>query len=406
MSVFSEQEKIDILESIVNVPSVNDKEREVAEVIAKLLDEHGIDSEIIEIEDDRVNLLAEIGEGSPVLAISGHMDVVATGDEAEWEHPPFELTEDDGKLYGRGTTDMKSGVAALVIAFIEAHENDTIKNGTLRLMLTAGEESTQLGSQKFYDDGYVKDIDALLIGEPTGNLINPMNKGSLNIEVISKGEAAHSSTPFLGTNAIDPLLKLTEEVNEAFAELNDREFSTFDFSELVDLMDIEQDEKDELTKNLSRAFLTNTIFEGGSQINSVPELAKSSFNARTVEELRNDEIIELFEKIADKYNEDGADIKLNIPLNLEAIVTDGDNDLVKTAKEIGDKYFEEGVLVSPSTAITDASNLIKDVDKSFAFVIFGPGETDLPHKLNEYVRKDNYLEFIDIYGEIFENYLG
>ncbi len=107
LSKFSEEEKIQLLADIVEMDTVNDNEIEVCEYLKDLLEKHDIESEILEVEGKRANLVAEIGSGSPVLAISGHMDVVDIGDKNEWSYDPFKLTEEDGKLYGRGTTDME-----------------------------------------------------------------------------------------------------------------------------------------------------------------------------------------------------------------------------------------------------------------------------------------------------------
>ena len=107
MSTFSEEEKLQILADMVEIRTENDNEIEVCQYLQKLLSKHDIDSNILKVNDKRANIVAEIGSGSPVLAISGHMDVVTSGDENEWTYPPFELTEKDGKLYGRGTSDMK-----------------------------------------------------------------------------------------------------------------------------------------------------------------------------------------------------------------------------------------------------------------------------------------------------------
>ncbi|WP_347401899.1 M20/M25/M40 family metallo-hydrolase [Desemzia sp. C1] len=128
MSVFTEQQKLTILEDLVAINSVNENEIEVAEYLKKLFAEYGIDSTIVPVTETRVNLVAEIGSGSPVFGISGHMDVVSPGDVSNWSTDPFVLTEKDGKLYGRGANDMKSGLAALAIAMIERfcplHGND------------------------------------------------------------------------------------------------------------------------------------------------------------------------------------------------------------------------------------------------------------------------------------------
>ncbi|MGK9070581.1 M20/M25/M40 family metallo-hydrolase, partial [Staphylococcus warneri] len=116
MSVFSKEDKIQILSDMIEINTENDNELEVCKYLKSLLSKYDIDSKILEVDDNRANLIAEIGDGSPKLGISGHMDVVDAGDHNEWKHDPFKLTEEDGKLYGRGTTDMKGGLAALVIA--------------------------------------------------------------------------------------------------------------------------------------------------------------------------------------------------------------------------------------------------------------------------------------------------
>lgn len=100
--------------------------------------EHGISSRLLEYSTTRADLFAEIGTGHLILAICGHMDVVSPGELDQWHTDPFKLTNKDGKLYGRGATDMKSGLAALVIAMINIHEPHLIKHGSIRLLATFG----------------------------------------------------------------------------------------------------------------------------------------------------------------------------------------------------------------------------------------------------------------------------
>lgn len=92
-NVYSEQEKVQLLADIVEMNTVNGNEIEVANYLKDLFEKHGITAEIDEIEGQRVNLVASIGEGHPVVGISGHMDVVSEGDPSDWTYPPFELTE-------------------------------------------------------------------------------------------------------------------------------------------------------------------------------------------------------------------------------------------------------------------------------------------------------------------------
>ena len=164
MGKLSTDEKIKILADLVGIESVNDNELEVAEYLKSLLAQHDIQSTIIKVTDSRANLVAEIGSGTPVLAVSGHMDVVSPGDPSKWQTPPFKLTEDkEGRLHGRGSADMKSGLAAFVISMIELHEQGLPKNGTIRLLATVGEEIEGHGAKAFYKEGYMNDVDALVI---------------------------------------------------------------------------------------------------------------------------------------------------------------------------------------------------------------------------------------------------
>lgn len=146
--VMQEEQKLSILKDIIAIQSVNDHERDVAVYLKKLFDEANIKNDILPLGDSktRANLVAELGTGKPVLAISGHMDVVEVDDDL-WDTDPFVLTEKDGNLYGRGATDMKAGLAAMVIAMLELKESGATIPGTIRLLATAGEEVGMPGAK-------------------------------------------------------------------------------------------------------------------------------------------------------------------------------------------------------------------------------------------------------------------
>ncbi|SUM34980.1 succinyl-diaminopimelate desuccinylase [Staphylococcus gallinarum] len=141
MGKLTDTEIVNILSDLVRIKSVNDNEIEVCHYLQDLLAAHNIPAQIIKLSETRANLVAEIGEHGPVLAISGHMDVVSEGDISKWHYDPFVMTEVDGKLYGRGTADMKSGLAALVISMIQIQAAGTLNYGKIRLLATAGEEN-------------------------------------------------------------------------------------------------------------------------------------------------------------------------------------------------------------------------------------------------------------------------
>lgn len=90
-------------------------------------------------------------------------------------------------------------------------------------------------------------------------------------------------------------------------------------------------------------------------------------------------------------------------LDLEPVLTTGQNGLIESAKAIGDRMFNKDLLASPIGGVTDASNLLRGKDESFPFLVFGPGSE--PHQVNERVEKDMYFKFIDFYIELLTTYV-
>lgn len=376
MKRFTEEEKLQILADLIAIKSVNENEIEVANYLKDLFAEYGIESKIVPVTETRVNLVAEIGSGSPVIGISGHMDVVSAGDESEWKSDPFVMTERNGNLYGRGTNDMKSGLVNLALTMIELKANNELKNGTVRFMATTGEEVGGAGSKKLYEEGYMDDVDYLWVAEPSPETIIYSHKGSLNFRITSLGEAAHSSMPNHGYNAINPIMKYLLELDE---KLNNDPRSNEVLGKLV---------------------MSTTILNAGNQVNSIPEKAVAEINVRTIAEFDNDEVIALFKETAEKYNQEGSKIEVKVTMSLPSVFTTGKSDMVELTKELGKKHLNLDIKVEGSPGVTDASNLLRGKDASFPFMMYGPGETKMAHKTDEYVRKDYYLAFFDIYREL------
>ncbi|HDA2204247.1 TPA: ArgE/DapE family deacylase [Staphylococcus aureus] len=404
MTTFSEKEKIQLLADIIELQTENNNEIEVCHYLKNLFDKYDINSKILKVNEQRANIVAEIGSGSPILALSGHMDVVDAGNQDNWTYPPFQLTEKDGKLYGRGTTDMKGGLMALVITLIELKEQNQLPQGTIRLLATAGEEKEQEGAKLLADKGYLDDVDGLMIAEPSGSGIYYAHKGSMSCKVTATGKAVHSSVPFIGDNAIDTLLEFYNQFKEKYSELkkNDTKHELDVAPMFKSLIGKEISEED--ANDASGLTAVCSIINGGKQFNSVPDEASLEFNVRPVPEYDNDFVESFFQNIINDVNSNK--LSLEIPSNHRPVTSDKNSKLITTIKDVASSYIEQGeIFVSALVGATDASSFLGDNKDNVDLAIFGPGNPLMAHQIDEYIEKDMYLKYIDIFKEASIQYL-
>lgn len=378
------QQKIQVLKDMIQIKSVNGGEEAVADYLKSLLASYGIESKKIMYAPGRSNLVVELGNSKEkVLGFTGHMDVVDAGDESRWTYPPFEGVEKDGKIHGRGATDMKGGLAAMIIALIELKEEKVDLGGTLKLLVTVGEEIGELGAEQLTTEGYADNLDALVVGEPSNYNLCYAHMGSMNYTVTSFGKEAHSSMPQLGINAINHLLGFMDAVNQRMDEISES------------YMDEE----------LGRTIHNITVISGGNQVNSIPAECKIQGNIRTIPEFGNDKIEAEMKKIIDELNKkEGCHLELVLDFNKLPVKAKRDSKLIQDIQKVYDKKIGGQMPLITSAGTTDTAEFIKG-KKAFDFVIFGPGEPSLPHKVNEYVEVENYLNMIDIYKEVAKEYL-
>ncbi|SCC07923.1 M20/M25/M40 family metallo-hydrolase [Weissella bombi] len=415
------QDKIALLKDLVAINTVANHEKTVATYLHDYFKQHGIESKLVDVTPDRANLIAEIGDGNgPVLAFSGHIDTVHEGDVTTWDSDPFTLTAHDGKLFGRGATDMKGGLADFIMAFVSLHDSDEPLHGTLRFIATADEEKNELGADKLAADGYLDDIDAVIIGEPTGVALDEISeyftsggavidsktlktlqkavatskaleqhfiffahKGFLAYDVTATGKAAHSSMPKLGVDAINHLIKYYQ-AEEA-------------------LYDALPEESPIMAKTMRGA----NIIRGGSQQNSVPDSATLTELTRTIPELPAEKLIERLQALITKLDNEDETMNLSLHVNAydDAIVTPQDSELIKLVQSVVPKYLDEP-MVAPTIAVslgTDAAAFV-NANPNVQLAIFGPGNTTA-HKANEYVEEQAYFAMVDIYQEVAKKYL-
>lgn len=225
------REATNLAKSLIARESVTPDDRGCQELIADRLSESGFDIERMPAHSVS-NLWCRRGAQSPVLTFAGHTDVVPVGNLDRWNTPPFEPTIVDGWLYGRGAADMKSSVAAMVVAaerFVSRHADH---KGSIAFLLTSDEEGPAIHGTRHVMSELVRRNelpDWCIIGEPSsqsivGDTIRIGRRGSLNGELIIEGSIGHVAYPEKTPNVVHralPLLgelanRVWDEGNEAF----------------------------------------------------------------------------------------------------------------------------------------------------------------------------------------------
>ncbi|MFC6275238.1 ArgE/DapE family deacylase [Levilactobacillus tangyuanensis] len=378
-----DSEQIQILQHLIQINSVNGNEAAVADYIKRLFADHGISSTITPYAEGRSNIVAEIGNHKTVqvLALAGHLDTVATGDLADWKFDPFSAHIEGNRLYGRGSADMKSGLAGMIITFLNLTDHQDKLNGRLRFIGTVGEENGAMGSRDLTKQGIADDISAMVLGEPTGGNIVYAHNGSLNYHVYSQGVGAHSSMPEKGVNAITNLIKyVTAEATE------------FDDAPV--------------SPELGPLVHSVTVFEGGEQVNSIPAKAELQGNIRPIPEFDNEAVIKRLNETVDRLNEEpDVHLTLHVDYSFKPIISGKDSHLVQLTKQIADAEFGSPVNLQVIHGATDASEYTKSKNV-FPVIVYGSGQWYDAHALNESVDLDQFRHVQQVYEQLAQKFLG
>ena len=345
-----------LTQELVRLESMNPggSETACAELLGGLLASNGFEVQYHEFAPGRTSVAAWRG-GSPStnkLCFAGHIDTVPLGD-AEWSFPPFEGEIHDGKMYGRGTTDMKAGIASMVCAAIRCGPKLDDGPGVM-LIMAAGEETGCEGSRPFGSElSATHSIGALVIAEPTYNQPKVGHRGAFWVRLTATGISAHGSMPEHGDNAL-------YKAARAVAKLED-----FDF-------------------NVARHPLLggNSLSVGnlhsGKNVNIVPDKAVLEVDIRTIPGIDHTLVQEQVRQYV------GSDIANVEPfVDLDSVWTDPDHPWVKRIYDITSDHLGERAEVSALPFFTDAA-VLQPAFGGVPTVILGPGDTHMAHQTDEY----------------------
>jgi len=306
------------------------------------------------------------------LVFNGHLDTFPAGARAGWSVDPFEGVVRDGRLYGRGVSDMKAGVAAILLA---ARNVAPRLGGTpgIVIVLTAAEEGGCLGSQHLARTALLGRAGALVVGEPTSNYPYVGHKGSIKFHARYKGVSAHGSMPQLGVNAI-------YKAARAVAALE-----RFDFQAKPHPV-------------MGAPTMNVGTMAGGSGVNMVPDTASLGVDIRTVPGMDHAALIA-------RLRETLGEAEMDVFSNLPPVWTPPQQEWIARVFDICRAQL--GTRPEPRTAtyMTDAANLLK-VYSGAPTVVLGPGEPELAHQTDEWCSQERIRQAVALYEAIIKDWCG
>jgi succinyl-diaminopimelate desuccinylase len=361
---------------LIDIDTINPpgNEEAAARLLGELLQESGLEVIYHSLGAGRLGLAACLKGAStaPALCFTGHLDTVPAG-AAAWQSPPLKSRLSEGRIYGRGASDMKSGLAAMTAAVLRLAEVAWRRTDVV-MIFTAGEETGSEGAFGMVRDGLLPShIGALVVGEPSGNAPYLGHKGAFWLKCKAKGKSAHGSMPDQGDNAI---------LKAASALLS-----------LENLL-----VHDPPHAKLGRPTLNVGTIAGGTKINMVPDLADFTLDLRTVPGMDHGE---LYRRVCDRM---GTALEIDRLLDLSPMLTDENDPWVLSLVQLLERL---GAPSRPGYVnyFTDASALTPAFGDP-PTVILGPGEATQAHQTDEWCQVDKIHQAVDIYLEIATAWCG
>ncbi|MGA9748199.1 MAG: M20/M25/M40 family metallo-hydrolase [Nocardioides sp.] len=355
----------DLLAELVRADTVGAHEAELGAHCAERLEKAGLEGRWVDFEDGREQYVARAGGDVP-LTFTGHLDVVPVSRD-DWSVDPFGAEVDGDTMVGRGTSDMKSGVAALVEA-VAAHAAVPHRCRGVQVVLTAGEETGCTGALTIPRDALLPG-GPLVVAEPTRNALVPGHKGAHWMRLSATGKAAHGSAPELGDNA-------AVKVARAAVALHD--FDRWPAG---------------VTANVG-------VVRGGVQTNVVPDTGELLLDVRTVPDHQGDVIRDLVRSLV------GDDVRVDDHVVLPPVDTAIDDPFVALVGEALTAVGLDGSPVETARYFTDAAALIPLLSTAATTptVVLGPGEPEQCHVADEWCSLARVDEAVTVYEALLERW--
>ena len=380
------QEIVELMQDLIRSPSANPPgdTSDCAKIILDKFKKENIDAEIIEGRKGICNVVARLPGKGPgkILLLNGHMDVVPPGEG--WTVNPFGGEIRGDKIYGRGSCDMKSGLASMMAAMIELKRSGTPFYGEILFMAVADEETgSEFGTIYLLKRGIGKQADFAIVSEPTSLRVELGNRGLRWIDLIVKGKACHAGRPHLGINAISYAAKLVEAIQSMRFDKRNEAFE------------------------IPSPSISVTMITGGAKVNIIPNRCELTADRRMIPGETSQTVLEelktAIEPILAQERQLQIEVKMR-PIQWDPYLISEDEPIVQATLHSVKEVTRKPAEVGGKSAGTDGSYLFHL--GGVPTVLFGPGNEMLSHQADECTSIENLVLSVEIFNLIFGKLLS
>jgi succinyl-diaminopimelate desuccinylase len=368
---------VDLLTDLLRLRTVGAGEGAAARRCAEPLEAAGFGVRLLDWAPGREQLVARTGGVGPPLTFTGHLDTVPA-DPADWSVDPYAGERDGDRVVGRGASDMKSGVAAAVVAAAE-HARRPHRCRGVQLVLTAGEETgcTGLLGLNAAATATLAVGGPLVVAEPTANALVPAHKGAHWMRLTATGRAAHGSAPEQGDNAVVRLARAAVALHDHTDWPRDERFGA-------------------VTANVG-------VLRGGVAPNVVPDAAELLLDVRTIPGVEAEKLRALVGELA------GPQVQVADHVLLPVLDTPVDDPFVELVRGALAATGLADVPAAPARYFTDGSVLAGWLGGDAGpvpSVVLGPGEPAQCHVVDEWCSATRVEQATAVYRELLERWCG
>ena len=366
----------DLLTRMIRSKSLNPPGdvRECANLIAEELKKRGLPAEILEEKPGVANVVSFLqGQaGGKTLIWNGHFDVVPPGEN--WEVDPFGGEFRDGYIYGRGSSDMKSGLAAMIVALTALQKAQSPFKGRIVFQAVGDEETgSEGGTMLMIRKKIGAEAAYAIVSEPTNLQISIGNRGLRWIEVTVKGRASHAGRPHLGANALQAAARMISGLEKLTFKARHPLFE------------------------IPTPSLSVTMIQAGTKINIIPERCAFAIDRRMIPGETSESVRQEIEEVLQKGLSEGISTEVRITNEgWDPYALNPDSSLVKGLSRAIKEAGGETPKLKGKAGCTDASHLVHKAQ--IPSVCFGPGLEDTAHTANERVALEKVVQAAKIYA--------